>query len=64
MKSLLVIISIFIIGNSYSQLAADFSATPLNVCIGDEITFTDESTIGGSVIEFWTWDFGDGTVSH
>lgn len=39
---------------------ADFSASPLDVCIGDPINFTDLSTAGAAAISGWVWDFGDG----
>ena len=48
---------------SYSQLTADFSATPLSICIGESIQFADLSTAGNSPISNWNWDFGDGGSS-
>lgn len=39
---------------------ADFTALPIEVCLGDEITVTDNSL--GEDLE-WNWDFGDGSVS-
>jgi len=40
-------------------LQANFSATPTEVEVGQEVTFTDLST--GHATR-WTWDFGDGTT--
>ena len=58
---ILMIISLI----SYSQApTADFSATPLEVCIGDPINFTDLSSQGNSPLDIWTWDFGDGNSSN
>ncbi len=44
---------------------ADFTASPNPVCVGDPITFTDNSTrccsgFGCIFPEIYTWDFGDG----
>ncbi len=41
--------------------AAAFSATPLEVCAGEPILFSDQSS--GSVTG-WLWEFGDGTVDQ
>ena len=40
---------------------AQFTATPLIICEGESITFTNTSTNGNSPIVKWSWDFGDGT---
>lgn len=39
--------------------SAEFSVDRIEVCIGEEIQFTDQSFFG---VEAWSWDFGDGTV--
>lgn len=39
--------------------SASFSADQLEVCVGGEVHFTDQSFFG---VESWSWDFGDGTV--
>lgn len=36
---------------------------PAEVCLGNSITFSDQSTAPGSTITQWAWDFGDGTTS-
>lgn len=60
-----MIIFLIITSFSYSQApTSDFSASPLEVCIGDPINFTDLSVAGGSPIDTWTWDFGDGNSSN
>lgn len=41
---------------------AEFSFTPANPEVGDEVQFTDKSTDDGQVVG-WRWDFGDGTTS-
>jgi gliding motility-associated-like protein len=45
-----------------AQPQAAFSATP-EVCIGGVISFTDQSTVTGSMVTQWQWDFGDGTTA-
>lgn len=54
--------SVFILGLTYAQPEPDFTATPLEVCVGEEVQFTDLSTSSGTIIN-WTWDFGDGATS-
>lgn len=44
--------------NLNSNLNVDFSATPLNVCVGDTVQFTDLTT-GGNIIS-WNWSFFGG----
>ncbi len=39
---------------------ANFSATPLIVCVGENVNFTNTSIAGSSPIIQWDWDFGDG----
>lgn len=43
-----------------SLLNADFEATPLNVCVGDEVQFTDLTT-GGTPVSY-SWNFFGGTA--
>lgn len=40
----------------------DFSAAPLAICSGNDVTFSNSSTQGSGVITSWLWDFGDGTT--
>jgi gliding motility-associated-like protein len=63
MKQLLLFITVFCITNySYSQLIPDFTASPIEICVGEPIQFTDLSTSSGTITN-WTWDFGDGSTS-
>ncbi|MEA1873022.1 MAG: PKD domain-containing protein [Bacteroidota bacterium] len=39
---------------------ADFTGTPLTICEGENVTFTDAST---NTPTGWDWDFGDGNTS-
>lgn len=43
-----------------SLLTADFEATPLNVCVGQEVQFTDLTT-GGTPVSY-SWNFFGGTA--
>ncbi len=45
---------------SFSQIHADFSATPTAGCTPITVNFTDKSTGGASA---WQWDLGNGTTS-
>ena len=64
MKLILTILtSFFIINLSYAQPDTDFSASPLEICVGESVQFTDESTSSGTITS-WTWDFGDGNTSN
>ncbi len=64
MKLLLSLIIFLLALTSFGQApTANFTASPLVVCIGTPINFTDASTAGGSPILSRTWDFGDGGSS-
>jgi PKD repeat protein len=59
MKVLFTLLASFLFVQSYhSQSVPNFSGTPLTICAGQSVTFTDLSS--GTITE-WTWDFGDGS---
>ena len=65
LKRALLFLGLFIwfIGKSQSPIA-DFSASPLVACVGEDILFSNSSqTNGGSPIQGFVWDFGDGNSS-
>ena len=64
-KRALLFIGLFICLISKSQSPiADFSASPLVACVGQDIQFTNSSQAnGGSPIQEYVWDFGDGNSS-
>jgi gliding motility-associated-like protein len=45
----------------YQQPSAQFAA-PAEVCLGSDLTFTDQSTAAPNSITEWQWDFGDGSA--
>ncbi len=53
--------------NAYIEVftppTAAFTAAPLAMCAGTEVTFTSQSTQGSGPITGWQWDFGDGTTN-
>ncbi|MBL7701192.1 MAG: PKD domain-containing protein [Ferruginibacter sp.] len=48
--------------NVFAIPVANFTATPLSGCVPLTVQFTDQSTVAGSSITDWLWDFGDGTT--
>ena len=40
----------------------NFSVTPTSGCVPLTVQFTDQSSVAGSTITAWLWDFGDGTT--
>lgn len=48
----------------FSQIFPNFSASPLTVCVGEPISFTDLSTHTSGTITSWSWNFGDGNTSN
>lgn len=65
LKFTLLIIGLIISLSNFAQTpVADFSASPLVACVGEEIVFTNASSSnGGSEIQEYVWDFGDGNSS-
>ena len=61
----LLFTGLFCVYASHAQAPiADFSAAPLSACVGETISFTNNSsTNGGSDIQGYGWDFGDGNAS-
>ncbi|WP_343637487.1 PKD domain-containing protein [Fluviicola sp.] len=50
-------------GLSQTPPTAQFTASPLIVCLEESIHFTNQSTQGSSPITSYQWDFGDGNSS-
>jgi gliding motility-associated-like protein len=47
----------------FARPKATFGATPLNICEGGTVNFTDTSSYGGTApINAWYWDFGNSTT--
>lgn len=65
MKQLLCLLLLLMSIAVYGQApTANFTASPLAVCIGATINFTNTSTSGSSPIVSYAWDFGDGGSSN
>ena len=54
--------SIRVLNNVYAQPLAAF-ISPIEVCLGTPINFTDLSTAPNSTVTQWLWNFGDGNTS-
>ncbi|TXI83959.1 MAG: PKD domain-containing protein, partial [Crocinitomicaceae bacterium] len=64
MRVILSIFSLLIACFGIAQAPnAQFVASPLSVCVGQPISFTNQSTAGGSPITTYTWNFGNGETS-
>jgi gliding motility-associated-like protein len=63
MRLLLLCLLISTCGLSQTPPTAQFTASPLTVCLEQSIHFTNQSTAGSSPITSWSWDFGDGNSS-
>ncbi len=60
-KFLVLFFTQFIILISFAQApTAQFTATPLSICLGESVTFTNTSIAGSSPITSYNWNFGDG----
>ena len=55
-KRLLLLFFLLSTGLMYAQVVADFTASPLAICVGGSVQFTDASTGATS----WSWTFIDG----
>ena len=65
MKQLINLLTILCASITFGQApTANFTASPLEVCVGAPINFTDASTAGAVPITSRTWDFGDGAASN
>ena len=65
MKQLLSLLTLLCVSVAFGQApVANFTASPLEVCVGTPINFTDASTAGAVPIASRTWDFGDGAASN
>lgn len=63
MKLLLTTITILLVAIGYGQAPnAQFTASPLSVCVGSPVSFTNQST-SSLPIQSYAWDFGDGNSS-
>lgn len=61
MKSFLLFVTLAVTTLSFAQNpTAQFTAIPTSVCVGQIVTFTNQSTAGGAPIVSQVWNFGDG----
>lgn len=63
MRVLLFCLMMSSFGLSQTPPTAQFTASPLIVCLEESIHFTSQSTAGSSPITSYQWDFGDGNAS-
>ncbi len=55
--------SIKILNSIYPQPKADFSTTPIEVCVNGSIQFTDLSNGKTSAVNSWSWDLANNSYS-
>jgi gliding motility-associated-like protein len=48
--------------NVYNKPLAAFDAN--GICLSDGVQFTDSSSVAGSTISSWSWNFGDGSPAN
>jgi PKD repeat protein len=51
-----------VVNTVYAEPQAAFNSLP-EVCLGNSISFTDQSTAANATVNSWQWDFGDGNTS-
>lgn len=52
------------VNQSNGAPTAGFTAQPMQICEGESITFTDQSTATfGSAVDYWDYNFGDGSMN-
>lgn len=51
-----------VLNTIYEEPQAAFTAVN-EICLGNSITFTDQSNAPNASVASWSWDFGDGTTS-
>lgn len=63
MRLLLLSLLVSTFGFTQTPPNAQFTASPLVVCLEEGIHFTNQSTAGSSPITSYAWDFGDGNAA-
>ena len=51
------------LNNIHPQPKAGFQFSKPSVCLGDNVSFTDESTGADGTVNSWYWSFGDGNTA-
>ncbi|HXH19269.1 MAG TPA: PKD domain-containing protein, partial [Chitinophagales bacterium] len=47
----------------FANPTVNFSASKTLACAGEDISFTDQTSLGDAPLVSWRWDFGDGNTS-
>ena len=63
MRLLIAFLLLATISHAQTPPTAQFTGSPLTVCVGSPVSFTNSSTNGTAPITQWAWDFGDGNAS-
>lgn len=63
MRLLLLFTFFTTLGYAQTPPLAQFTGSPLTVCLGSPVNFVNASTNGTAQITNWAWDFGDGNSS-
>ena len=50
------------VSGSTGAPTANYTAIPTDVCVGESVSFTDNSSASnGAVVDYWDWNFNDGS---
>lgn len=61
-RAKLIVIFLFLSLGLNAQFNVDFTANPREICVGESVSFTDQTTSANPIVS-WAWNFGDGSTA-